>query len=93
MRKLVITLVGIEILSLGVCGYALAQDTQLSASLSWAREFKERQPEAARVIARDCIAAGANLSRDGALQLFTCMRRKAEAQGYSAGAGVAPVSG
>ena len=83
MRKLVIALVGIELLSLGVCGYALAADTQLTGSLSWAREFKARQPEAARLIARDCMAAGTSLSRDGALQLLACIRRKAEAQGYS----------
>lgn len=81
MRKLVITLVGIELLSLGVCGYALAADTQLTDSLSWAREFNARQPEAVRLIARDCMTDGTNLTRDGALQLFACMRRKAEARG------------
>ena len=83
MRKLVIGLVGIELLSLCVCGYALAQDTQLTASLSWAREFKAEQPEAARVIARNCMAGGTDFSRDGAIQLFACMRREAEAKGYA----------
>jgi hypothetical protein len=85
MRKLVIGLVGIELLSLCVCGYALAHDTQLTDSLSWARNFKAEQPEAARAIAQGCITAGSSLTRDGALQLFACMRREAEVKGYSSG--------
>ena len=93
MRKLVVTLVAIELLALSACGYTLAQDTQLTGSLVWAREFKGRQPEAARVIAQDCISAGADLSRDGALQLFACMRREAEARGYATRFEQAPVSG
>jgi hypothetical protein len=93
MRKLVIGLVGIELLSLCVCGYALAQDTELTDSLSWAREFKADQPEVARAIAQDCMTAGSSFTRDGALQLFTCVRREAQARGYSPKIEANPVAG
>jgi hypothetical protein len=86
MRKLVIAFVGIELLALCACGYAIAEDPELTDALYWVREFKAEQPDAARAIALGCkdrLTASAYLSRDGALQLFTCIRREAEAQGYA----------
>ena len=86
MRKLVIAVVAIELLALTVGGTALANDRELMDGLAWTRAFKAEQPVAARAIARHCtqsLATSANLSRDGALRLFGCIRRSAEAQGLS----------
>jgi hypothetical protein len=86
MRKLVIGLVGFELLALGACGYTLAEDKELTGAISWAREFKAKRPDAARAIARSCtqqLATGPYFSRDGAVQLFACMRREAQAQGHA----------
>jgi hypothetical protein len=86
MRKLVIAIVAIELLALSACGYRLAGDRELMDGLAWARAFKAEQPDAARAIAKGCaaaLAASAALSRDGALQLFACIRREAEVQGLA----------
>ena len=86
MRKLVIAVVAIELLALTACGYRLAGDRELMDGIAWTRAFKAEQPVASRVIARACtrsLAASANLSRDGALRLFGCIRREADAQGLS----------
>ena len=86
MRKLVIALVGFELLALTACGYTIAEDTELTAAISWAREFKAEQPEVSRTIAQGCIkaqAAAPSLTRAGALQLFQCIRREAEARGLA----------
>ena len=86
MRKLVIAVVAIELLALTACGYRLAGDRELMDGLAWTREFKAEQPVAARAIAQQCtraLATSANLSRDGALGLFACIRREAAAQGYA----------
>ena len=84
MRKLVIAVVAIELLALTACGYRLAGDRELMDGLAWTRAFKAEQPVAARAIVQQCarsLATSANLSRDGALRLFGCIRRQAEAQG------------
>jgi hypothetical protein len=86
MRKLVIAVVGIELLALSACGYTLASDAELTDGLHWAREFKAEHPEAAEAIAWECkdeLVANANFSRDGAVELFDCMRREAKAQGHA----------
>lgn len=86
MRRLVIALVGWELLALSACGYTIADDSELTEALYRAREFKAAQPEAARAIARGCIkeqASSPYFTRDAALQLLTCVRREAEAQGYA----------
>ena len=86
MRKLVIAVVAIELLALTAGGAALASDRELMDGLAWTRAFKAEQPVAARAIAQQCansLATSANLSRDGALRLFACIRRTAEAQGLS----------
>ena len=86
MRKLVIAVVTIELLALTACGYRLAGDRELMDGLAWTRAFKAEQPVAARAIVQQCtraLATSANLSRDGALRLFGCIRREAEAQGLS----------
>jgi outer membrane lipopolysaccharide assembly protein LptE/RlpB len=86
MRKLVIAIVTLELLALTACGYALAEDRELMAGLAWTRAFKAEQPDASRAIARECaeaLASSANLNRDGALQLFACIRREAEKKGYA----------
>ena len=86
MRKLVIAVVMLELLALTACGYAAAQDRELMAGLAWTRAFKAERPEAARAIAKGCakaLATSASLDRDGALKLFACIRREAEARGLS----------
>ena len=86
MRKLVIAVVAIELLALTACGYRLAGDRELMDGLAWTRAFKAEQPVAARGIVQRCtksLATSASLNRDGALQLFGCIRREAEAQGYA----------
>jgi hypothetical protein len=85
MRKLVIAIVGLELLTLCACGYTLAEDRELTRSIAWAREFKAEHPAAARAIAQGCIKElkASYFSRDGAVQLFACVRSKAEAQGYA----------
>ena len=80
MRKLVIAVVTIELLALTAGGTALANDRELMDGLAWTRTFKAEQPVASRAIARACtksLATSANLSRDGALRLFGCIRREA----------------
>ena len=86
MRKLFIAVVAIELLALTACGYRLAGDRALMEGLAWTRAFKAEQPVAARAIAGACtktLVTSANLSRDGALRLFGCIRREAEARGYA----------
>ena len=86
MRKLVIAVVAIELLALTAGGAALANDRELMDGLAWTRAFKAEQPVAARAIAGACtkaLATGANFNRDGALRLFGCIRRQAEAQGLT----------
>ena len=86
MRKLVIAIVTLELLALTACGHALANDRELMDGLAWTRAFKAEQPDASRAIAQQCakaMAGSANLSRDGALQLFACIRGEAEKQGYA----------
>ena len=86
MRKLVIVIVAFELLTLCACGYSVANDAELTSALSWARGFKAEQPEVARAIAQGCkkeLTASGYFSRDGVLQLFTCMRKRAQAQGYA----------
>ena len=84
MRKLVIAVVAVELLALTACGYRLAGDRELMDGLAWTRAFKAEQPVAARAITRRCAGAmvtNANLSRDGALRLFGCIRPEAEKWG------------
>ena len=86
MRKLVIAVVTLELLALTACGYTLAEDRELMDALAWTRAFKAEQPEVARALAQGCakeLTSSAYLNRDGALQLFPCIRREAEAQGYA----------
>ena len=81
MRKLIIAFVAFELLALTACGHAIASDRELTSAIAWTRAFKAERPEAARAIARACLARQpAALSRDGALALFTCIRRDAERQ-------------
>jgi hypothetical protein len=87
MRRFVIAIVAFELLALTGCGYTLAQDRELMDGLAWTRQLKAEQPAASRAIAQACtkkLAASANLNRDGALRLFACIRREAQAQGLSA---------
>lgn len=84
--RVLIAVVGFELLALSACGYSVANDTQLTEALGWARDFKAEQPELSRQLARSCQKELTNSpywSREGALQLFTCVRREAEARGYA----------
>jgi outer membrane lipopolysaccharide assembly protein LptE/RlpB len=85
MRKIAIAFVAFELLALTACGYTLADDTELMAALSWVREFKSEHPQQARAYGHECkkVLTESGYSRDGALKLFTCIRKEAEAQGYA----------
>ena len=68
------------------CGFKLGDDPELEEALDWARAFKTENPELAREIGQQCkleLTANPYLTREGSLQLFQCIRAKAEAQGYS----------
>ena len=64
-------------------GYSL-DDPELEAQGAWTRAFKQDNPELARQIGQQCkVEIGRSpWTRDGAMALFTCIRTKAEAQGY-----------
>ena len=64
-------------------GYSL-DDPQIEAEGAWVRAFKQDNPELARQIGLECKAAQGRSpwTRDGAMELFGCIRGKAEAQGY-----------
>ena len=66
-----------------VGGYSL-DDPDMDAQGAWVRAFKQDNPELARQIGQECKAAQSRSAwtRDGAMELFTCIRGKAEAQGY-----------
>ena len=85
MRKLVIAVVGLELLALTACGFTLADDRKLMDGLHWARAFKTEHPQQARAVGLACkneLIVSGN-ARDGALGLFTCMRREAAARGLA----------
>jgi hypothetical protein len=68
------------------CGYGFSDDPEMEEALYWAREFKADQPEISRAIAKECekeLTSSPYFTREGALQLFQCIRGKAEAQGYA----------
>lgn len=68
------------------CGYRLGEDPEMEDALYWARDFKAEHPEVSRAIAKECekeLTSSPYFTREGALQLFQCIRREAEAQGYA----------
>ena len=72
--------------TLAGCGYGLSDDPEVEQALEWAREFKADQPEISRTIAKQCekkLTSSPYWTRQGALELFQCIRREAEAQGYA----------
>ena len=74
------------LLALSGCGYGLEEDPEMEDALYWARDFKAEQPDVSRAIARECekeLTANPYFTRDGSLQLFQCIRAKAEARGYA----------
>ena len=64
-------------------GYSL-EDPELDAQGAWTRAFRQDNPDLAREIGRQCKdeIGRSPWTRDGAMALFTCIRTKAEAQGY-----------
>ena len=64
-------------------GFSL-EDPELEYERSWVQGFKYDQPELARMIGQQCKAelTRSPWTRDGAFELFHCIRTKAEAQGY-----------
>ena len=64
-------------------GYSL-EDPEIVAQMAWVQAFKEEAPELAREIGPQCgrEIGRSPWTRDGAMALFTCIRSKAEAQGY-----------
>ena len=64
-------------------GYSL-DDPEIEAQGAWTRAFRQDHPELARQIGQECKATQSQSpwTRDGAMELFTCIRGKAEAQGY-----------
>jgi hypothetical protein len=77
----------LPLLAVTACGYSMTgDDPEMEEALAWARDFKAEQPEVSRAIAKECereLTASPYFSRDGAMQLFTCVRRKAEDRGYA----------
>ena len=66
-------------------GYSL-NDPEIEEQGAWTRAFREdAPPELSRRIGRECKEeiARSPWTRDGAMALFTCIRRKAEAEGYT----------
>ena len=65
-------------------GYSL-EDPELEEQGAWTRTFRQdAPPELARKIGQECkLEIGRSpWTRDGAMALFTCVRGKAEAQGF-----------
>ena len=64
-------------------GYSL-DDPAIDEQGAWVRSFRQDNPELANSIGQECKAAQSRSpwTRDGAMELFTCIRGKAEAQGY-----------
>jgi hypothetical protein len=64
-------------------GYSL-DDPEIEEQGAWTSAFKQDNPELARRIGQECkVEIGRSpWTRDGAMALFTCIRAKAEAQGY-----------
>ena len=58
-------------------------DPQLEEALAWTRHFAAHQPGSAGALTAQCAAALASPTRDGAVRLFLCVRRQAEARGYA----------
>lgn len=79
-----------SLLVIGVVGWALTlggyslDDPELDDAGAWARSFRHDHREIAREIDKECVAAQTRSPwvRDGAMELFTCIRVKAEARGY-----------
>ena len=65
-------------------GYSL-DDPEIMTEVAWVRAFKQNNPELAREIGPKCRQeiGRSPWTRDGAMALFRCIRREAEAQGYS----------
>ena len=65
-------------------GYSL-DDPEIEEQLFWVQDFKADEPELSRQMARQCAEeiGRSPWTRDGAMALFSCVRAKAEAQGYS----------
>ena len=65
-------------------GYSL-EDPEMETELAWTREFKYDQPETARKFGLECKheISRSPWTRDGAMELFRCVRVKGEAAGYS----------
>ena len=61
-------------------------DPQLEEALLWARAFTNERPAVTRALAAECAAEEASaplFTRDGAVELFDCVRSQAEARGYA----------
>jgi len=69
--------------ALTVGGYSM-EEPELEAQGAWTRAFRQDNPELSRQISKECKAEQDlnPWTRDGAMELFTCIRTKAEAQGY-----------
>ena len=59
-------------------------DPQLEEALYWARGFAAERPDVTATLTAQCAASlAASPTRDGAVRLFHCVRRQAEARGYA----------
>ena len=74
---------GLLVAAFTIGGFDL-DDPQLEASIDWARGLAAERPGATAALAAQCAASLATSpTRDGAVRLFQCVRRQAEARGYS----------
>ena len=85
LTSLVCVPLGILVLwALTAGGYSLQEDPEMEEAGIYVRSFRHYEPDASREVGKACKAAltQSGWTRDGALELFTCIRTRGEAQGY-----------
>jgi hypothetical protein len=77
-----VSMTGLLVAAFTIGGFDV-DDPQLEEALTWARGFAAERPGSAGALTAQCAAALASPTRDGAVRLFHCVRREAEARGYA----------
>ena len=78
-----VAMTGLLVAAFTIGGFDV-DDPQLEEALTWARGFAVERPDVTPALAAECAAAlAASPTRDGAVRLFLCVRRQAEARGYA----------
>lgn len=80
-----VSMTGLLVAAFTIGGFDV-DDPQLEEAMYWARDFTAEQPEVTRALATKCARARAPspyFTRDGAFQLFQCVRDAAQARGFA----------